>query len=86
MNPRSYKIKTEDGGEYIRNRRHLMKVSEEYRSEIPELEAKEISRGNEEMGTEIMEGDKDRKESVPEPRVELRRSRRTIKPVVKLDL
>ena len=60
-----------------------MKVREEYRSEVPELEAKKISRGNEKMGTE---GDKDRKESVPEPIVELRRSRRTIKPVVRLDL
>ena len=42
VKPRSYRVRTEDGGEYIWNRRHLLQVKELY---LPENEHQEEDTG-----------------------------------------
>lgn len=99
VNPRSYIIKTEDGGEYRRNRRDLLKVGETYEKE-PQVEVEREKEDGvvkrekedgvvkrEEKEEEVMTEQKTEVSASVRPEtVELRRSTRTRKPVQRTDL
>ena len=42
LNPRSYKIRTPEGSEYVRNRRHLLKTNEPMHPQLPDLTEDDI--------------------------------------------